>query len=244
MNYIRPVQRITLGEQVALQLAETIDTGHWKPGQKLPSEAELCQAMGVGRSTIREALKSLAFAGMVRMRAGGGTYVLDGPNQLLKGVLRDGELHSGRDLRDICESRLILETALAALCAERASRAELKKLDKIVERMRSHLNDAGKRFMELDLDFHMAVAGACRNRILTKVLNEIRRALHAWMEKSPESPGSRERALAHHQRILEALQQRDSAKAERAMRRHLGDIRLVDLLLRGVRQDGAKNAAK
>ena len=202
MNNIRPVQRITLGEQVALQLAEMINTGHWKPGQKLPSEAELCQAMGVGRSTIREALKSLAFAGMVRMRAGGGTYVSDGPNQLLKGVLRDGEMHSAKDLRDICESRLILETALAALCAERASAAELKKIEKLVEQMKSHLTNGGTRFMELDLDFHMMIAGACRNRILTKVLNEIRRALHAWMEKSPESPGSRERALAHHQRIL------------------------------------------
>jgi GntR family transcriptional repressor for pyruvate dehydrogenase complex len=238
MQEIKPVQRVTLGEQVALQLAEMIKSGRWKPGEKLPSEAELCRAMGVGRSTIREALKSLAFTGMVWMRAGGGTYVSEGPQRLLDGVLRNGEMETEKDLRDICESRLILETALAAMCAERASAAEMKELRDLVEEMERHLDRDDRRFMELDLTFHMTIAGACGNKILIKVLNEVRRALQQWMEKSPESPGSRERALVHHRRILEALEARDPEKAERAMRRHLGDIRLVDLLLQDSGQTG------
>ena len=76
MDRLKPVSRVTVGEQVALQLAGMIREGRWRTGDKLPPEGELCRALGIGRSTLREALKSLAFIGMVRMRAGDGTYVL------------------------------------------------------------------------------------------------------------------------------------------------------------------------
>ena len=73
MSNLKPVSRVTLGEQVAAQLAEQISEGRWKPGDRLPSESELCSTMGIGRSTLREALKSLAFVGLVQMRPGEGT---------------------------------------------------------------------------------------------------------------------------------------------------------------------------
>ena len=68
MRNLKPIKRVTIGEQVALQLAGMISDGRWVAGQKLPSESALCQALSIGRSTLREALKSLAFIGMVRMR--------------------------------------------------------------------------------------------------------------------------------------------------------------------------------
>ena len=77
MRNLKPIKRVTIGEQVALQLAGMISDGRWVAGQKLPSESALCQALSIGRSTLREALKSLAFIGMVRMRAGDGTYVAE-----------------------------------------------------------------------------------------------------------------------------------------------------------------------
>ena len=75
---LKPVSRTTLSEQVALQLAAEVAAKRWQPGDKLPSEAELCRAFNVGRSTLREALKSLAFVGIIRMRAGGGSLSLSG----------------------------------------------------------------------------------------------------------------------------------------------------------------------
>jgi GntR family transcriptional repressor for pyruvate dehydrogenase complex len=74
---LKPVSRTTLSEQVAMQLASELQAKRWQPGEKLPSEAQLCEVFNVGRSTLREALKSLAFIGMIRMRAGGGSYVAD-----------------------------------------------------------------------------------------------------------------------------------------------------------------------
>ena len=66
MSTLRPVSRVTLAEQVATQISDQISEGRWKPGEKLPTEAELCNALRIGRSTLREALKSLAFVAWFR----------------------------------------------------------------------------------------------------------------------------------------------------------------------------------
>ncbi len=118
---LKAVARVTLGEQVALQLAEMIAEKHWQPGERLPTEMELCEVLNVGRSTLREALKSLAFIGMVRMRPGDGTYVSDLSNRLLDRILAKGLLKTEKDLADVCETRMILETEGAAIAAERAT---------------------------------------------------------------------------------------------------------------------------
>jgi len=71
IGFLKPVSHTTLSEQVALQLATELAAKRWQPGDNLPSEAELCRAFNVGRSTVREALRSLAIIGMIRTRAGG-----------------------------------------------------------------------------------------------------------------------------------------------------------------------------
>jgi len=120
MPTLKAVSRVTLGEQVAAQLADQITEGRWRPGDKLPSESELCATLHIGRSTLREALKSLAFIGLVQMRPGEGTYVLDGTQLLVDRIRTRGLLKSEKDLQDVGEARMILETELAALAAERA----------------------------------------------------------------------------------------------------------------------------
>ena len=128
MGSLKAVSRTTLGEQVALHLAEMISEAHWAPGKKLPPEAELCESLHVGRSTLREALKSLAFVGMVRMRAGDGTYVAEGSGRILDRVMAKGLLKTEKDLTDVCETRVLLETELAALAAKRATAQDRKRL--------------------------------------------------------------------------------------------------------------------
>src|ERR1039458_9109987 len=100
MPKLKPVSRVTLGEQVAAQLAAQISEGHWLPGDKLPSETELCASLCVGRSTLREALKSLAYVGLVQMRPGEGTYVLEGTQLLVDRKEHTSELQSLRHLED------------------------------------------------------------------------------------------------------------------------------------------------
>src|ERR1044071_1659432 len=97
MPSLKPVSRVTLSEQVASQIADQILQNRWLPGEKLPTEAELCSTLRIGRSTLREALKSLAFVGLVQMRPGEGTYVLDGTQLLVDRIRARGLLKTERE---------------------------------------------------------------------------------------------------------------------------------------------------
>ena len=221
MPNLKPVSRVTLGEQVAQQLARQISEGRWRPGDKLPSESELCATLRIGRSTLREAMKSLAFVGLVQMRPGEGTYVLDGTRLLIDRLRAHGTLKTEKELQDVGEARLILETELAALAAERLQPADLENLEEILEQMKQSLGEEGGEYAALDVDFHLAVAKCSKNQMLHELLMPIRGILQEFIAKSQELPGIKHEAHEHHAKILAALRQRNPEKARRAMRAHL-----------------------
>jgi GntR family transcriptional repressor for pyruvate dehydrogenase complex len=231
MDKLKPVSRVTVGEQVALQLAEMIGDGRWSVGEKLPAESELCRALTIGRSTLREALKSLAFIGLVRMRAGDGTYVAQASPGLLERILARGLLRSEKDLADVCETRLVLETELAAMAAERAEAADLELLRDLLERSRRSLLGEEKPFIELDLEFHLAIATCAKNNVLQRLLVDIRGVLIEWIRKSQELPGLRENAMVQHEKIFDSIAERNPAKAREAMQSHLQTFQRAYTLL-------------
>jgi GntR family transcriptional regulator, transcriptional repressor for pyruvate dehydrogenase complex len=238
---LKPVTRVTIGEQVALQLAAMISDGRWMVGQRLPSEGELCQQLGIGRSTLREALKSLAFIGMVRMRPGDGTYVTEQSSGLMDRILARGLLKTEKDLADVCETRLVLETELAAMAADRAEAADLALLEDLLEQSKCSLAGEGRPFIELDLEFHLAIASCSKNKVLRQLLSDIRGVLMEWITKSQELPGLRENALVQHVSIFEAIRDRDEVRARVAMRMHLETfLRAYNLLGRIASFDGIR----
>jgi GntR family transcriptional regulator, transcriptional repressor for pyruvate dehydrogenase complex len=239
MAHLKPVSRVTLVEQVATQLAEKISQGLWSQGQRLPSEAELCRAFGIGRSTLREALKSLAFIGMVRMKPGEGTYVADGYPGLMGKILGRGLLKAGNDFADMWETRTTLETKLAALAAERADDQDLERLEWLLKEMQAGLEGDGPTYTERDLQFHFAIAEASKNRMLKELLVAIRGMMHEWIAKSHELPGKKENSLPEHRRILDAIRQRDPEKAHKAMETHLLTFRRVLSLLEKMSEPAA-----
>jgi GntR family transcriptional repressor for pyruvate dehydrogenase complex len=207
---------------VAVQLASELTRGRWKPGEKLPSEAELCKAFNVGRSTLREALKSLAFIGLIRMRAGGGSYVSEQRSRYLDGPLfAKGVLNTEKDITDLTEARLLLETEVAGLCAQRATEQDFEILDQILKQMKTAIDEGGDAFRELDLGFHLAIAMGSKNQVLSELLKHIREALQELITKSLLLPAGTEMSYKQHREIFEALKQRSSAGARKAMRSHL-----------------------
>ena len=229
---LKPVSRTTLGELVARQLVDMITAGRWKAGEKLPSEAELCRALNIGRSTLREALKSLAFLGMVRMRAGEGTYVADGPSTFFERVLTTGFLTTDKQISDLCETRIALEGELVALCAQRAPDGDVERLKAIVIQM-DHCLDS-EVFTDLDLEFHMAIASASQNQVLDHMLRTIRSLLREWIIKSQQTPGSQQTANEQHAAILEAVVRRSPSRARSAMTSHLQTFQRGYALMRTV----------
>jgi DNA-binding FadR family transcriptional regulator len=231
MGHLKAVSRTTLGEQVALQLAEMISEEHWAPGKKLPPESQLCGTLNVGRSTLREALKSLAFVGMVRMRAGDGTYVAEGSGRILDRVMAKGLLKTEKDLTDVCETRVLLETELAALAAKRATAQDRKRLRSLGVELEASLAGEGKPYSQLDVDFHLAIAEASHNTVLQRLLADIRELLTEWIAKSQEFPGGLESAQSHHTRILESILKGDAETARKEMRHHIETFQKAAKLL-------------
>ena len=221
MSTLKPVSRVTLGEQVATQLSDQIAQGRWKPGERLPSETELCKALGVGRSTLREALKALAFVGMVQVRPGEGTFVVGESELLIERILANSPLKTDKEIQDVSEARVMLESQSAALAAERADTEGLERLDELMKKMKNSLNSSGKDFAELDLDFHLALAKCANNQVLFELLNAMRGTLQEWASQSQEIPGMQENTFKQHSRILAAIKRKDMEKAQHEMRAHL-----------------------
>ncbi len=223
MEPLKPVSRTTLSEQVAMQIASELEAKHWQPGEKLPSEAELCEVFNVGRSTLREALKSLSFIGIIRMRAGGGSYVAEQRSKYMEGpqLLAKGVLNTEKGVKDVCEARLLIETELAGLCAQKATAQDLRNLEMIVREMKNVEEGSRQSFVDLDLSFHMAIASAAGNDVLTELLKHIREGLQEFIEKSLRLPAGTELAYKQHRALFEVLKQRNPATARRAMRSHL-----------------------
>ena len=221
LNGLDPLPRATLSEQVAKQLAARITAGDWSPGAKLPSEAELCRAFHVGRSSLREALTSLAFIGLIRVRAGGGSYVAEQPSAYYTSAwLNTGTLNNGKALADFIEARLVLESELAGICAERITNQELDALAVLVEKMKLTADNADE-FWKLDLSFHLSMGKAAKNDVLNDILKNVREQMRDLISKSLLLNEGMEQAVAQHVRVLEALRQHNSVRARHEMRTHL-----------------------
>lgn len=240
---LKPVSRVTLGEQVAEQLADQIVGGRWRSGDKLPSESELCATLQIGRSTLREALKSLAFVGMVQMRPGEGTYVLDGTQPLVDQIHAKGLLKSENSLAAVVEARLALETELASLAAERATPADFERMEQILEEMRSALTSGAGNYAALDVEFHMTIARAARSEVLFRLLEAIRSAVQEFISKSQDLPGIRETAHQYHSKLISTLKERDPEKARRMMRKHLQTCEKAFHLIEKISDTTAKEVA-
>jgi len=231
MSILKPVSRVTLAEQVAAQISDQISRGKWKPGEKLPSETEFCAALDVGRSTLREALKSLAYVGMVQMRHGGGTYVVDGTNLLIERVLASGSLKTEKELADVAEARIAIESETVSLAAERATTADIAQLEALLKEMEKSINENGRNYASLDVEYHLTIARCSKNQILHGLLTPIRGFLQEWVSKSQELPGIRDNAQRQHAKILAAIRDHNPDKARSAMRNHLQTCEKVFNLL-------------
>jgi GntR family transcriptional repressor for pyruvate dehydrogenase complex len=210
-----------MSEQVASQIVGMISAGKWKPGEKLPSEAELCRVLHVGRSTLREALKMLSFVEIVQMRVGDGTYVAQSYKKFLEGVFGSHLLEMEKTVLDLYEARLVLEPEVAALCAVNATDEDLRNLEDLVKQMQAHTQLSEERFLELEMSFHMGIAVAARNQVLAYIYQNVRGLIAEFIRRTQEKPTSREHAYMSHVEILNALKERKPDTVRKIMRKHV-----------------------
>ena len=217
-----------LHEQVLDALVERIVSGEFATGDSLPSEAHLCEAYGVSRSSVREALRVLAEKGLIEVRHGLGTRVnppetWDFMDALVLSVRRKSGAITPI-LYELHEAREIVEREAAALAAERANAQDLATLQAALEKMRASLSDA-TAFADADFTFHRTIIEATRNRVLQRMASPIRELLEFAIQVTAPIPGELQRACDEHLAIYDAVRAGDPAAAREAMRDHMNRAR-------------------
>lgn len=203
--------------QVLLTYLLNSDVG---PGQRIPSERQLATTLGVARSSLREGLKSLTLLGLLEVHQGSGTYLSRSSSQLLPQVIEWGMLLGDRHIEDLIEARSHLEIVVAGLAAERADATALADLDRILTEMADSGRDYA-RFIDKDVEFHLRLAQAGGNQLLSDMLGSIRSLLHVWGERVIPWLDETESSFAIHPPILEAVRRGDVDAARAAMSAHM-----------------------
>ena len=216
-------------ERVAGQLRSLIEAGSLHAGERLPSERELAEQLGVSRSTVREAVQFLGALGLVEIRHGSGTFVrADGdlPSEWLQWTKRHQvEVH------ELLEVRRGLEAVAAELAAER--KHELEAMQEALADMEAALDGPDvPGLVEADLSFHTALAAASGNTALHHLAESLGRELLRERGAIWNEPGRPERSLREHRRIYDAVRAGDTLGARTALVDHLHSVEQdVDVLV-------------
>jgi GntR family transcriptional repressor for pyruvate dehydrogenase complex len=222
-----PIQSVRVFEQVAEQIEKRILDGELRSGDRLPTERHLAEQFHVSRTAVREAMKILAQKGLVDMRPGRGTIVIDGANAAMQDSidlvmkLRLGEVGGSNNLVEVRE---ILEIEIAALAAARATENEIAAMREAVKIMDESLDDADA-FIAADNHFHEALAQATQNTLIFILVNSIVNLLSEQRKQIFDVEGGPQRGQIHHKRVLESVIRRDPQAARDAMRSHLRQVR-------------------
>jgi GntR family transcriptional regulator, transcriptional repressor for pyruvate dehydrogenase complex len=227
----RPPRPQLVGETIEL-LRSRLGSGEFKIGDKIPSEATLIQDFGIGRTTLREAVRVLEHEGLLVVRQGAGTYLQAAKD---RGIL-SGRLRQARVL-EVLEVRRALELEITRLAASRRSDAALESIGRAVEGMRRSLKQSDKiSFLEADLELFRILAAATGNPILIEIHTFFSDALRAALTQIVAIPGVMQTCLSRHEQLYEAVATRDADLAEAITKAHLERLaRLTKEVLGGAR---------
>lgn len=224
MSY-SPIQSSRLYEQIVEQIEKHIVDGTLQPGDKLPSERQLCEQFSVSRTVIREAIRALHQKGFVDIQHGRGTFITNSTADLIRNSLglmvKVGQEEAQQNLIGVRE---ILEPEIAALAAQNASDDDIAEMQANIDMMDKSLKDA-EGFIAADHAFHIALAKASGNSLISILIDPIVDLLYEQRKYIFLNTRGATRGQYHHKRILAAIKERNAQAAREAMRAHMEQIR-------------------
>lgn len=203
------LHRESLSSQVSDRLEKMISSGTYKIGDKIPTELELMELFGVSRNTIREAIQSLTWAGLLQVKQGDGTYVC-AENRFNANM---EQKYQDVSLTDIAEARNCIEVTIAHLAAKRRTPEDIEKIHLLLQKRKALTTDV-KENTKADLDFHIAIAHACHNQILIDMYESMACYMESQIEaRSRISEQSFTEIDFLHEELFSAIQNADAEKA-------------------------------
>ena len=211
------IERINITEQIVDYLKENIQNGNWLVGEKIPSENQLVEILGVSRTSIRTAVQQLIGIGALESRHGMGTFVRCND---LTSVVRRFEINEEySDVKKVLEFRLAIEPEICLLATERITLEALGSLTQLLTAMQESVGNQ-KEFVQYDIQFHKEIGKASRNKLLEGSLLEVFDQTVADHEQINDVFGYKD-GIYYHKQIMKAMQNGQSAKAKQLMYQHL-----------------------
>ncbi|GLX70439.1 FadR/GntR family transcriptional regulator [Paenibacillus glycanilyticus] len=214
---LKQTKRLSLVEQVAEQIESLISSGNWPVGSKIPAEPELMEQLQVSRNTLREAIRALTHAGLLKTRQGDGTYVSSssalGP-VLKKRILRSGWLET-------LEVRHALEKEAASLSAERRDEDDLERMAYCLEQSKiAILAGEADLYARWDVEFHQAIFASSRNGLLIELYDYISDSVQPILvDMFHDVPFHS--FHDNHTQLLEAIRKQDSEMAVEMVQQYI-----------------------
>jgi GntR family transcriptional repressor for pyruvate dehydrogenase complex len=223
---LRPVRRRNLADDIADSIRSRIFDGTYRPGQKLPPERELARQLKVNRGSLREALKKLQHLGLIRIRQGDGTRVLDFLStanvDLIKYLFQENRIDRHRLLSDLMEVRTHTCTLIVKLAANRAPRSELEKLRHAVLQMSQDPDDLDvDRAIMIDFEFWEQLAKLGENLVLALMLNTVKPPFRMFKPIFSKLVPAKGTMLEMQAAVLDALLDAQEDEAAETARRYL-----------------------
>ncbi len=219
-----------ISDAVASELEKRILEGSLKPGDRLPSERDLAVALGVSRPSLREAIQKLVSRGMLSTRHGGGNYVTD----RLEAHFVDPwqEMLNGHPMlqSDLLEFRQMLEGQSAYLAADRATDADIERLDDAHAKLEAvYASDDLTACIDTDVAFHQAIAEAAHNVLIGHLSASLMRVIHGHVSDNLEHLHARpqrwDKLTSQHHAIWQAIREHKPEEAACAARDHIEFVR-------------------
>lgn len=223
---IKQIKKINIPAIIVEELKKLIMSGNYKSGDKLPPSTKLAADMGVGYTTLREALKKMEALNLIEIKQGKGIFVKDiHPDLFVVNPAKHPLKIDKKVLLDMLYVRKIVECEAAKLASQKAKKEDLRKLMNFLENMKEDIEDTD-RFIEHNVNFHVAVAQASGNTILAELLITITKLIAAEQQTViPKIPQAKEKGCQYHDQIYKAIKNGDEAKTVQYMSEHLEQVK-------------------
>jgi GntR family transcriptional repressor for pyruvate dehydrogenase complex len=229
MSEIFPRQDSTKKPAIIVKrIIELLEREELSPGDKLPNEVEIVKQTDISRTAVREALSALELMGIIERIPGEGTFIAYGamswkfgPKNTLEKFLEDTEKVNGSF--EALEARMVLEPSVAVMAARRAEPEQIEKIEALfMDFVAAFENNDIKLFLDIDREFHLAVAEATNNEVIYEISKSLlaRADVHMW-HRYKEDLGLLQKTIDAHTKILEAIRNRDPKKAGFYAEKHL-----------------------
>lgn len=222
------IRKSSLTHEVINEIINIIYNTPIKEGERLPSERKLCETLNVSRSTLRSAIKHLAYNQIIKIKPGSGHFVTQEADYLRKQSKQVSQykklsLSDIQEFKNRMEIRIIIEPKIARIATTSATNQEIKKLQEIVNRMESYVEESSGVYYQEDNNFHLFLAQITGNNHFVEIVQNYCVQVEHHLFAFGSIPDWEKESLKQHKKILYAIQNREEKEAESAMFEHINE---------------------